>query len=83
MLSEKDAALLAERAVDRLGGAATLDSLFQEADEPYPVQELIVDDYHVFVRLRHPSGPASVSFGPYAFDLRDRHLVLANTSSDD
>jgi hypothetical protein len=61
MLSEQDARSLAERAVDRLGGAAALDSLFQEADEPYPAQELIVDDYRVFVRLRHPSGPASAA----------------------
>lgn len=83
MLSEHDARSLAERAVDSLGGAAALDALFHEEHVPYPVQELIVDDYRVFVRLRHEGGPASVSVGPYTFDLRDRHLVLANTETDD
>jgi hypothetical protein len=83
MLSEHEARSIAERAVDRLGGADALDALFREAHEPYPVQEMIVDDFRVLVRLRHRSGPASVNVGPYTFDLQNRQLVLANKRSDD
>lgn len=83
MLSEQEARSIAERAVDHLGGVDALDALFQEEHEPYPVQEMIVDDFRVLVRLRHRSGPASVNVGPYTFDLRNRQLVLANTLSDD
>lgn len=83
MLSEQHARSIAERAVDRLGGVDALDALFHEEHEPYPVQEMIVDEFRVLVRLRHQRGPASVNVGPYTFDLRNRRLVLANTLSDD
>lgn len=83
MLSENEARSIAERAVDRPGGIDALCALIREAHAPYPVQEMIVDQFRVFVRLRNQSGPAPVNVGPYTFNLRNRQLVLANILLDD
>jgi hypothetical protein len=80
MLSEQNARDIAKREVDRLGGIDALEGLYHEMHEPNPVQEFIVDDELVFVRLRHVAGPASVDVDPYTFEIRDGRLVSVTGS---
>lgn len=76
-LDEARARDLAARAIERLGGMAALEHLFEEPHVPNPEHDLIVEDERVIVRLRDGERPTTVYIGPYTFELRDQRLVRA------
>jgi hypothetical protein len=75
-LSETEATLLAQQAVDMLGGARMIYRSPRQAFSPDGRREVVVDSHAVDVRWGEISSPAIVTVGGYVFEILDGWIEL-------